>query len=587
MTMPALPVLTRAPGRRAAWPAVLVTVALGVAAPLAVPAEATAQTAAVLYQRAQTREAAARTSPSATNLRDAVNAYETVVLRYPRSGYCDNALWNGAQAARFAWEKFQQEADRKTAARLLTWLRKEYPMSAFAKQAPAQMAALSQAPAPARPTTPPVAAPTAAKAGTAPPPVGASAAASASGPTATIRNITRSDLPKGDRVTIEFDREVVFSSERIVNPERVFLDLRNTQFDSALAPKLDAVMGSRLATLRVGRPDAHTTRVVLELAGAPRHSVFSLYHPYRVVIDLESDSAPGPTGSTGSARPTGSTAPPSAAPALGPVVPPAVVTVPMPSALPPAAPAATSGGDYSLARQLGLGISRIVIDAGHGGHDPGAQANGVVESELVLDIALRVETLLKKQAGIDVVLTRRTQEFIPLEERTAIANREGADLFLSIHANASRRVAAKGVETYFLNFATNPEAEAVAARENAGSRTSMGKLPQLVQQIALHNKMKESRELAQIVQTNMIRALRPQNKAVVDLGVKQAPFVVLIGAQMPSVLAEISFVTNKTEASLLKKDAYRQRIAQALADAVLKYQTSLKKVTTTAAVTGR
>jgi len=259
----------------------------------------------------------------------------------------------------------------------------------------------------------------------------------------------------------------------------------------------------------------------------------------------------------------------------------------MPSALPPAAPAATSGGDYSLARQLGLGISRIVIDAGHGGHDPGAQANGIVESELVLDIALRVEALLKKQAGIDVVLTRRTQEFIPLEERTAIANREGADLFLSIHANASRRVAAKGVETYFLNFATNPDAEAVAARENAGSRTSMGKLPALVQQIALHNKMKESRELAQIVQTNMIRALKPQNKTLVDLGVKQAPFVVLIGAQMPSVLAEISFVTNKSEASLLKKDAYRQRIAQALADAVLKYQTSLKKVTTTAAVTTR
>ncbi len=279
--------------------------------------------------------------------------------------------------------------------------------------------------------------------------------------------------------------------------------------------------------------------------------------------------------------------PPASAPALGPVAPPAVVTVPMPSALPPAAPAATSGGDYSLARQLGLGISRIVIDAGHGGHDPGAQANGLVESELVLDIALRVETLLRKQAGIDVVLTRRTQEFIPLEERTAIANREGADLFLSIHANASRRVAAKGVETYFLNFATNPEAEAVAARENAGSRTSMGRLPQLVQQIALHDKMKESRELAQIVQTNMIRALRPQNKAVVDLGVKQAPFVVLIGAQMPSVLAEISFVTNKAEATLLKKEAYRQRIAQALADAVLRYQRSLKKVTTTAAATGR
>lgn len=564
--MSAFPLLSRLVWSRTVWPAGLLTVALGVAGPVLVPTPAIAQTAAVLYQRAETRDTAARTSPTLAKLRAAAGAYETVVLRYPKSGLCDDALWSGAQTARLAWEKFQQEADRITATRLLTWLRKEYPTSAFAKQVPAQMTALSQTPAPARATAPPTPDRT--------PAASAPAVTAPAGPAATIKRITRSDLPKGDRVTIELDREVVFSSERIAGPERVFFDLRNTQFDATLARTLETVSGSRLATLRMGRQDAQTTRLVLELAGAPRHSVFSLYHPYRLVIDLESEA--GPTGAPG---PTG--------PAVGPVAPPPVVSVPMPSSLPPAAPAATSGGDYSLARQLGLGISRIVIDAGHGGHDPGAQANGVVEAELVLDIALRVEALLKKQAGIDVVLTRRTQEFIPLEERTAIANREGADLFLSIHANASRRVAAKGVETYFLNFATNPEAEAVAARENAGSRTSMGKLPELVQQIALHNKMKESRELAQIVQTNMIRALKPQNKAVVDLGVKQAPFVVLIGAQMPSVLAEISFVTNKPEASLLKKDAYRQRIAQALADAVLKYQTSLKKVTTTAAATTR
>jgi N-acetylmuramoyl-L-alanine amidase len=298
--------------------------------------------------------------------------------------------------------------------------------------------------------------------------------------------------------------------------------------------------------------------------------VYLLYHPYRIVIDLE--------GGTPAPRPPAATSRPPA---------PAVSAV-TPAGLPPALPAATSTGDYSLARQLVLGVSRIVIDAGHGGHDPGAQANGLVESALTLDIALRAEALLKKQPGMEVVLTRRTDTFIPLEERTAIANREGpADLFLSIHANASRRIAAKGVETYFLNFATNADAEAVAARENAGSRTSMGKLSELVQQIALHDKMKESRELAQIVQTNMVRAIRTQNKAVVDLGVKQAPFVVLIGAQMPSVLAEISFLTNKAEAALLKSDAYRQRIAQALVDSILKYQLSLKNVITTASNGGR
>jgi N-acetylmuramoyl-L-alanine amidase len=324
--------------------------------------------------------------------------------------------------------------------------------------------------------------------------------------------------------------------------------------------------------------------------------VFALYHPYRLVVDLEADALPPLTPAVEVVEPAAAPPPPVVThpaidprpiAAVSPAMTPVVAKSDIPLGLPPAPPAATSRGDYSLARQLGLGVSRIVIDAGHGGHDPGAQANGLVEAELVLDIAQRVEKLLKKQPGIDVVLTRRNDTFIPLEERTAIANREGADLFLSIHANASRRTAARGVETYFLNFATNADAEEVAARENSGSQTSMGKLPVLVQQIALHDKMRESREFAQLVQANMVRGMRAQNKGVVDLGVKQAPFVVLIGAKMPSVLAELSFLTNRTEASLLKKDNYRQRIAQALADAVLKYQTSLKKVIATAAVGGR
>jgi len=259
-----------------------------------------------------------------------------------------------------------------------------------------------------------------------------------------------------------------------------------------------------------------------------------------------------------------------------------VTTPPMPPplAVSPGLPSITSKGDYSLARQLGLSISRIVIDAGHGGHDPGAQANGINESELVLDVSLRLEKLLAQRPGFDVVLTRKTDEFIPLEERTAIANREGADLFLSIHANASKQPIAHGIETYILNFATTPAAEAVAARENATSAQTMGTLPAILKAIALNNKLAESRELATILQTSMIRKLRVQNKTLKDLGVKQAPFVVLIGAQMPSVLAEISFVTNKPEASLLKQAAYRQQIAEALCDAIVKYQNSLKKITT-------
>ena len=190
--------------------------------------------------------------------------------------------------------------------------------------------------------------------------------------------------------------------------------------------------------------------------------------------------------------------------------------------------------------------------------------------------------LLENQPGVEVIMTRNTDVFIPLEERTAIANREGADLFLSIHANASRNPRAQGVETYFLNFATNPDAEAVAARENAGSAQSMNRLPAIVKAIALNNKLDESRDFAEMVQRSMVQRLSQRNRQLRDLGVKQAPFVVLIGAAMPSVLAEIAFVTNKQEGALLKTGAYRQQTAEALSAAVVRYQQSLKKIRSSA-----
>lgn len=265
-------------------------------------------------------------------------------------------------------------------------------------------------------------------------------------------------------------------------------------------------------------------------------------------------------------------------------VPTAMTSAPTAPVAP--APAGTSGppragGGVSIARQLGLGISRVVIDPGHGGHDPGAHGRGVTEAELVLDVSLRLQKLLEK-TGMEVVLTRTTDDFVPLQERPAIANRENADLFLSIHANASPVGAARGVETYSLNFANNPNAAQVAARENAASALSMGTLPDMVKAIALNTKVDESRDFAAHVQHAMVDRLRTSNRTLKDLGVKQAPFIVLIGATMPSVLAEISFVTNPQEAKLLKGNPYRQKIAEALFNAIRDYQTSLKHVQTVA-----
>jgi N-acetylmuramoyl-L-alanine amidase len=581
--------------------------------------------------------AAAGSLPSLLKaLRTVVADYESVVRHYPTSGFSDDALWRAATLSRDAFEEFHDARERATALRLLQLLESQYPSSKLARQVPDQVAWLNAHPA--KPADVPTAPPTVASAPASPvPPAAATAAQPASARLVTIRAIRRAVLADTVRVVIELDSEVAFHDERLDNPNRVFLDLPATR---AEAPLLDQTLRFDADTdivrqIRVGRQPNNTTRVVIEAAGVSSYSVYPLYSPFRLVIDC---LRAAPSTTTGAVRapilPAASTAeartpaehrgaaagrpalttPPAkvpAVPALPPPLPARRVSwpVPMPAgtvaalrdaaapvpsdavlpaaqrdkptagaqpALPVGQPANNVAGGLSIARQLGLGVSRIVIDPGHGGHDPGAKGEGVTEAELVLDVAVRLEKLLGKLRGVEVVLTRRDDDFITLQERTAIANREGADLFLSIHANASSVPAARGVETYFLNFASNQSAAAVAARENATSGQTMGALQDVVKAIALNSKLDESRDFATYVQREMLDSLRPANKTVKDLGVKQAPFAVLIGASMPSILAEISFVTNPQEAKLLKSGSYRQRIAQALFEGIRKYQVSLK-----------
>jgi N-acetylmuramoyl-L-alanine amidase len=193
------------------------------------------------------------------------------------------------------------------------------------------------------------------------------------------------------------------------------------------------------------------------------------------------------------------------------------------------------------------------------------------------DVALRLEKLLLRQPGVEVIQTRRTNAFVPLEERTELANRSGADIFLSIHANASADRRARGVETYYLNFAPTAEAEALAARENAASTRPMRQLPEIVRAIALNNKLDESRDLARLVQESLFAQAKKTDKRARNLGVKQAPFMVLVGAQMPSILTEISFITNQQDAGLLATEKFRQQIAEALFAGLTRYQQELKK----------
>jgi N-acetylmuramoyl-L-alanine amidase len=241
--------------------------------------------------------------------------------------------------------------------------------------------------------------------------------------------------------------------------------------------------------------------------------------------------------------------------------------------------APTLSGDRSLIRALGLKIGRIVIDAGHGGHDTGTIGpNGLQEKDLVLDISLRLGRLLENPLGADVIYTRDDDTFIPLETRTAIANEKQADLFISVHANSSPDPTARGVETYYLNFTSDADALEVAARENAVSQKSIHELQDLVKKITLKEKIEESRELASDVQQALYSGLSGKNSSLRNRGVKKAPFVVLIGANMPSILAEISFVSNPTDEQRLETPEYRQKIAEALYRGIAKYVGGLSGV---------
>lgn len=589
---------------------------MGAAAVRAQSGSAVASTVESTFADASAQETAVRralsaSSPPATVLkavRTVVSAYEDVAAHFPASAYADDALWRAGKLSADAFVLFGDARERTAALESFEALRASYPWSKFVKDAESQKAVA----------------------------LGASARGSrsfeGSGPVpkpiptparvATVRDIKRTVIGNVVRVVIELDMEVTFHDERIANPDRVFLDLPATRTVSALTDRTVRFDGDAapVRQVRFGRHPNQTTRVVLEAADVSSYSVYPLYSPYRLVIDClrTTPEEPPATAATARPRPAPASAPGQVArdgnaslsgrllgsavglaPALRPGAAATIATVlaepstptapetaasaaPEPPAQPIAPPTRNSTGGFSMARQLGLGVSRIVIDPGHGGHDSGAKGGGTTEADLVLDVALRLEKLLLNVPGTEVVLTRRHDEFVPLQERTAIANRESADLFLSIHANANPSPQARGVETYFLNFASNLSAAAVAARENAASGQTMGELPDVVKSIALNSKLNESRDLAALVQRELVAKLQPANKALRDLGVKQAPFVVLIGAAMPSVLAEVSFLTNPQDARLLKSPAYRQRIAQGLYDAVRRYQASLKAPSTLA-----
>jgi N-acetylmuramoyl-L-alanine amidase len=432
------------------------------------------------------------------------------------------------------------------------------------------------------------------------------------------------------RVAIEANGDFTFRRDRLNNPDRLFFDIIDARPNvGGLRFSTRQVNDKLLKQIRIAETTPGRTRVVLDLNTSVDYTVSKLENPDRLMIELralgaakkQESSAPASVTTT---NPPAATTPPAPAPA--PVAPPptalpaptppistpnapviiavAKTTRPDPVVvLPPTPPTpqpvtttppetatparkSTSDGSRSLIRALGLKINRVVIDAGHGGHDVGTTGvSGLLEKDLVLDVALRLGKLIEQRLGSEVIYTRQDDSYVALEERTAIANRSHADLFLSIHANSSPIKNVAGVETFYLNFTSSPDALDVAARENASSKKSVADLRDLIQSISLHDKIEESKEFAIDVQRTMQANAVKYISTARDRGIKKAPFVVLIGAQMPSVLSEIGFLSNPKEEALLKRGDHRQQVAEALFKGLSRYSDSLSHIQVASEVT--
>jgi N-acetylmuramoyl-L-alanine amidase len=454
---------------------------------------------------------------------------------------------------------------------------------------------------------------------------------------AQVTGIRHWSTPNYTRVAIDLGDDVTYEAARVPNPDRIYFDLHGTRLAQQLVGKSFTVTDDGfLKRVRAAQFTNDMTRVVLDVNDVTEYSAFLLPNPYRLIIDIHGGSkeqgtqtatvrtASAPetavvTKAT-TARPVPNTVEaksnslvevaslsdqpgrveatrrPTSQP-ISAVVEGAGATekrlddaagsgrrtkksrAEIAGAVPARAAVPTADGETSLVRALGLKIGRIVIDAGHGGHDSGTLGyGGIEEKDVVLDVALRLGKLLHERLGAEIIYTRSDDTFIPLETRTAIANKAQADLFLSIHANSSGDESARGVETYYLNFTTQLDALEVAARENAVSDQSIHQLSDLVKKIALKDKIAESREFASDVQESLYGGLEKGNAGLKDRGVKKAPFVVLIGANMPSILAEISFVTNPNDSRQLEEPAYRERVAESLYRGVARYEAGLSGV---------
>jgi len=428
--------------------------------------------------------------------------------------------------------------------------------------------------------------------------------------TVSVTHVRHWSLGDVTRIAIQTSGEFTYKFNSLSNPPRYYFDIQNSRQRLAKDNMHAVDVNDGLVQhIRVSQNKRSVTRVVLDLGDDVVVTASQLANPDRLMVEVRRKSKPPEIGLRRKLPPPSSTAAEPGRKPAGVKTAKAVERREAPSeaktdepkqvavATPPAEPQSAAaepesepeeearvatpakrnnGGGHSLTRVLGLKLGRVVIDPGHGGKDTGTIGrSGLKEKDIVLDVAQRLGQLIKEKMGSEVVLTRDKDVTVPLEKRTKIANDGQADLFISIHVNASRYRNVNGVETFYLNFTRSRADLEVAARENAGSSQTIHELSNLVQKIALDDKVRESRDLATNLQTSVHKMAAKRNSKARNRGVKKAPFVVLIGAQMPSVLVELGFISNTQEEKLMNSTAYRQELAEALFAGISEYADSL------------
>jgi N-acetylmuramoyl-L-alanine amidase len=359
---------------------------------------------------------------------------------------------------------------------------------------------------------------------------------------ATISGLRYWSNPSYTRVVVDADNDIEFAHKLLKKdasankPQRLYVDLNNSRLKKDIK-KIVPINDDLLLDARAGQFASNRVRVVVDIKSFKRYKIFSLNNPFRIVIDIWGEVSQPPQ--------------------------PVLEANIKGTKLPPGA----------LAKQLALGVSRIVIDPGHGGKDYGAPGflPGVYEKDITLEIARRLAKKIREELGCEVIMTRNSDRYVSLEERTAIANTKNADLFISIHANAARDKRAYGLETFYLNLATDSDAILVAARENATSTKNISDLETILSDLMQNAKINESSRLAVYVEKSMCRYLGDHYSRVKGKGVKQAPFYVLLGAQMPAILIETSFISNPRECKRLMNTAYQDKMAQSIVIGIKKY----------------